>query len=911
MDVVALVAEEENDRPGDGVVDRAIGVLERRWDALVVAALGVFMFLARMRPYDRYNTDNGSFFIGTDAYYHARHVLFSVRNFPQTLTYDPWTQYPIGTDAGPFGTLFDQGAAALVWLWSLVQGAGTPSTAAVVDVLTMYPALLGALTIIPVFLLARDLFGKKPAVFAAVGLALIPGSFLRRSIAGWPDHHSVEALLSTLALLGAYRAYTAWDDSGPWLDKLLEDPSRLWTLHRRALAASLLGALGFFVYMAAWPSGILFVGIAGLWLLVQTMIDVSRERDAGPVVATTVTMFGFTGVLMIPFALSTPGAGFSALNYTWLQPVFPLLLAGAGVLLGWMAQTWEDRSLPRQAYPAAVVGAGLASMGLVWVVLPGLLSQVVSGASWVFDSTLGWVPGMGVRRARLTISEAQPIDATILPQQFGWLLYTALIGFVIGLIDLAREGKAPDTLLSIWAFVAVSGAFTQSRFLYYLAIAVILLNAKFARRLFDGAQAMSDTEDDAGKGRTSGDRISPSTGRAIVVVVLALALLPVNVLGFTASCREGQPNAWTQADCFAPDREGRDWTQGTDWLRENSPQGPISLTTQYDHPPRGERFDYPEGAYGVLSWWDYGHIIEWNGRRPPVANPFQQQAPLASEIFTSPNEADARSLLLDYLGEDDDVRYLMIDDAMVSGKFGAITVWAGEQQTYRQGASETFDAPRQAEQDEIQLPTVGDAIRSMFLQDVYANDADGMEHFRLVHENDRYAWIGNQGRTTEDGFRLERYNRVLGVGSADRARSSFGNLSFESGDQLIPIGQQKFAYDLHVESVLKTYEHVAGATLTGSGEPGEEVHVKIPLQVESVQRTFTYTQTAAVGPDGSFSVTVPYSTTAYVPASEGGTNTDVVAQGPAEVTVGNRSTTVSIPDAAVLDGRTLPVGLPG
>ena len=36
-----------------------------------------------------------------------------------------------------------------------------------------------------------------------------------------------------------------------------------------------------------------------------------------------------------------------------------------------------------------------------------------------------------------------------------------------------------------------------------------------------------------------------------------------------------------------------------------------------------DTFSYPAQAYGVMSWWDYGHMITYIAKRIPNANPFQ------------------------------------------------------------------------------------------------------------------------------------------------------------------------------------------------------------------------------------------------------------------------------------------------
>jgi len=62
-------------------------------------------------------------------------------------------------------------------------------------------------------------------------------------------------------------------------------------------------------------------------------------------------------------------------------------------------------------------------------------------------------------------------------------------------------------------------------------------------------------------------------------------------------------------------------------------------------PPDGDFFEYPEGAYGVQSWWDYGHWITTRAERIPNANPFQQNAGEAADYLLAPSEEASREVL--------------------------------------------------------------------------------------------------------------------------------------------------------------------------------------------------------------------------------------------------------------------------
>ncbi len=100
---------------------------------LVVAA----MLAIRLQAYDSFVRDGAVYFSGNDAWYHLRQVEYTVRHWPFTMPYDPWTYFPYGTNAAQFGTLYDQ----LVATAALVVGLGSPSSDLVAKTLLVAPAV--------------------------------------------------------------------------------------------------------------------------------------------------------------------------------------------------------------------------------------------------------------------------------------------------------------------------------------------------------------------------------------------------------------------------------------------------------------------------------------------------------------------------------------------------------------------------------------------------------------------------------------------------------------------------------------------------------------------------------------------------------------------------------------------------
>jgi len=124
-------------------------------------------------------------------------------------------------------------------------------------------------------------------------------------------------------------------------------------------------------------------------------------------------------------------------------------------------------------------------------------------------------------------------------------------------------------------------------------------------------------------------------------------------------------------------------------MRNNTPDPGLDFDAIYDRPPSGETFQYPDTAYGVMSWWDYGHVITYFGHRIPNANPFQagigggtNHAPGASTFFTAQSEEAADEVIWN-LGVNDKPgsRYIVSNAYMSYAILDIMGVWDGHNWT--------------------------------------------------------------------------------------------------------------------------------------------------------------------------------------------------------------------------------------
>lgn len=932
-------------------VPPALRKVLRFWEIPFLALLAWMMFRVRMLPYDKLVVEGRAYYIGTDPFYHFREILGGVRAWPSMPRYDIYTFYPFGTPTGQFGSLFDRVASTYIFL----TGGRDATEEYVHEVVAAYPAVLGALLIVPFYFLAKRMLGTPGGIVAAITLSLLPGEFLIRSVAGYSDHHIAEALMATVAILGVYvaveRGHAHRAEISEWANV-----RKYW----RVLAWGAVGGLALAAEFYTWPPAILFLAILTIWLTIVMLLENARGESARGHAVAGATAFVVAGVLLAP-AIETTYLG--EFNTYSLLHVLSLFAAAAWLLALDFAveRLAASRGRVRATTLVASVVGGVALMVFlaIFIVPLGVFAAAGIGPSIIgsFRWGLSWVTGIGVPRTTLTISEARPADffcardtgaASCLGNDFGivapiaFLLLLALIVFAIW------KRRPSDILLALWSIVIFRATDTQIRFSYYLALNMALLIGWLGARLAEAAVlALAPTrtvvtKKGAGKGRRTVTRaVGESDNMPARLGAAALALLivlPGNVLA-TDSSRPG----WEVAErgFSGPDGDLYYWTIALEWMRQNTPDAGVDLGAIVEAPAPGQHVTQSPESYGVLSWWDYGHWMEVIARRAPVANPFQQAAPFASCFFTERDPERAEAMLRtwsaraylrdpsqacgDYpvadiadvpLRDENPVRYLMIDDEMAAGKFGAITVWA---QCTDCLAFNRSDAPRRATtQDDynhalfkfwrsfqkqdggrIELPWNGEPYRETMLSRLYFDDASGLPNYRLVYETPvgvRMGWVAEE---SDAGILVHNQNDIL----SGREQFDPAQWEFRSGEAAFRTADNRWLYDAaHVASV-KTYERVKGAQLVGVAAPGASVEVSIDLVSDTTGRTFTWSSGTFADATGAFRIVVPYATTGYLSVAEGGTNLAVRAKAAAALTSGGRGIVVDVPDAAVLRGE--------
>ena len=235
-------------------------------------------------------------------------------------------------------------------------------------------------------------------------------------------------------------------------------------------------------------------------------------------------------------------------------------------------------------------------------------------------------------------------------------------------------------------------------------------------------------------------------------------------------------------------------------------------------PPTSNAYSADKGTtpeYGIMSWWDYGDYILYEAERPAVANNFQTGIPDAAHFFIAQDEASADAIM-----DKVNAKYVMVD--------------------YRQGSSAAGVA--------------GGIFDNMPL--LAGDDASGYATSYLVPEP-----YGSQqmydGSAKYYGSIYSRLFNGDGLGGRDPLGYTANGLA-----------HYRLLYMTRGVDPVKVFQYTKGATITGTAAPGATISARLNMTMVDGAHTY-YTSTTA-GADGSYSLAVPYPTSATVGTTQTG-----------------------------------------
>jgi oligosaccharyl transferase (archaeosortase A-associated) len=640
---------------------------------LLIIFFAISLIFRVVYPYDSVFTPEGIKFTSNDAYFHMRIVDSLIHNFPHATPYDPYLIYP-NDHYGLAPSFMDWFLALII----IIAGLGSP-TAHTIDVIGVYfPAILAALTIIPVFFIGKALFNRWVGVFAAALTAILPGEFLGRSILGFTDNHIAETFLSTVAMLFIILALKSSSEKQLSFSKFTAEK---WKTVIKPVVHCVLGGIFLGLYLITWQGGLMFVFIVALYFLVQFIIDHLKRKSTEYLGISGFLIYLVAAFIFLPVAPT----------YDYLAaPIIAMLIPPALMVVSMLMSHYK---LNPVYYPVALVVVGAAFFGIFYAADQVIVKAMLDKFALVFN------PG-GATAA--TTLEMQPFlfpQNHVFSTQVAWGNFTtsffmlpgaAIPGFaffsLVLLIYLYIRNKANDKyllLFFIWTLVILIATLAQRRFAYYLVINIAVLSAYISWQIiwYAGLRNLLGKEDnsDGTAANVTKDkkkkRQVKNGGFPIFAIYALLATVVVFFSVFYPNLQKAR--AVSKQALFAPSDA---WQSSLLWMKDNTPEpfgDPDAYFRIYPRPTTNKPFIYPESVYGVTAWWDYGYWITRIAHRIPNDNPSQEPVAIknVSNFFTTSDETSAREILKE-LGSS----YLILDYEISTNKFWAIATWAGKPQ---------------------------------------------------------------------------------------------------------------------------------------------------------------------------------------------------------------------------------------
>ena len=506
--------------------------------------------------------------------------------------------------------------------------------------------------------------------------------------------------------------------------------------------------------------------------------------------------------------------------------------------------------------------------------------------------------------------------------------------------------KAEEILFVVWSVAILFACFGQNRFAAYYAVNVAIMCGFLSWKLLEFVAVRAESKEKGGRkqgikiekerrkikrggerGRKAKKKYNEKKSKeaqrldakkffradiifSFIVILLVVFYPLLNESVAKAKLGSGGP--------------GYGWYESLLWMGEKTPDPGVDYYALYP-----EDYTYPESAYSVMSWWDYGHWITYIAHRIPVANPFgqgigghyQEDSPGACTFFIAKNETEANKVA-DAL----DVKYVVTDcmmaDAMkfyINDKYWAIALWANETPGCEMYLTEKG---LMFKMDEKYFNTMVTRLhmfdgREIIYKGQYIGKSSAimpfhtapLRHYRLVYESSKYVFpFVVLNATTEDVQAWKSY-RGMNYTAKLLALEQELHRGFQAPKN--PVLFRWTPPFISPVSYVKVFEYVKGARIEGRAPEGSIVAILTNVTTNQ-GREFIYSQTTIS--NGSYKFIVPYSTTGPV---EGGTDYDVLATTykiraghiENETIVWDIGREVEVDEREVLEGKTVWVDL--
>jgi dolichyl-diphosphooligosaccharide--protein glycosyltransferase len=562
---------------------------------------------------------------GSDPYYNFRIILYILQYHVQ-LIHDPALAYPFGS-TNPRNPFFH---------WLVVLVAEIMSVHMNVQLAAYYAfeeldAAMGALLIIPVYLIAREGFGKKAGLIGAFLYTIMPTN-LSSGILSGGRMHTPELIFAFFAIYFIQKSINLFEKKRLFtgFSEIRQIPGRVKQAYSENMTATiyaLMGGAALGGLMLAWQGYAYIEAIILIYFVVQYLFNVILKRPSE-----------YLTLILIPFILLSFAMG--AYYYQdigegpgWYNAE---LMVGLLIILFGVVINAIGRRPWILVFPILIVVAGAAIVGSD-IFAHSLFIRLISGDGYFIKT-----------RVYDTIAEAQGVTLSTLGQYIAGFgvapFFLGLAGVLIIIYRAFREKSDQMLYLLVFSLVSIYMSFAAVRFNITAAPAYAILGGALITYLIKVVRLdeLKNRKKSAFATFRSSVKGSIKWTHAVFAVILVLILIVPSGLSLVsaavpANTASAAGNEFTNAlPSFLRTNNTSTLLGETGYAVENASQ-PLALSFKWLANQDAQLPLADKPAY--LSWWDYGFQELYQGKHPTVADDFQQGIPQAGQALLSLNES--------------------------------------------------------------------------------------------------------------------------------------------------------------------------------------------------------------------------------------------------------------------------------
>jgi len=580
---------------------------------------------------------------GSDSFYHSRVMTYIIQNH-QNLVHDPLLRFPVGA-TNPREPLFDWMNAVLGIVFAPFFGGN--AVVAGSWFLDLQAPLWAALGVFPVYLIGREVSGRRTGLIAAVIFPFLSAN-IDSSIFGYANYLPFYTFIILVTVYSYLRTVKAVG-SRRWVESY-RHPRQYWPgvraflrTERTAVKWGVFTGVSLGALALAWQGYTYAVVVIGVSLFVAMIAERIRRVDSfGLYVVTWVV--GLVGFAMeFPYYFTQYGsslgsAGFLAFFGTPFLLYFGVLLLLLPFLL--LRDVPWVFSVPLLALLVAGTAVAIA------VLSPSIFDSIVTGQGYFVKNLI-----------YSTVAEAQAPSIDQLIIGYGVVtFFLAFVGLALFVYQLVKgRFKRYHVVFLVFAVLSIYLPVSAAKFFLVGSPIFALLPAEALRRALDlggypelrrTVVSLSDRRSQLGAFRKA------FKARHVIVLVLVVGLI--------------LPNVWISIDAGIPGNSKAAYAQQVastipPWLQPNATSAAAyyfgAAGSTLDTPNQYDSAGYnwlaqqdtsipPSQRPAFVSWWDYGFQAIAQGDHPSVADNFQNGIDPAGQFLLSQNESQAIGVLI-------------------------------------------------------------------------------------------------------------------------------------------------------------------------------------------------------------------------------------------------------------------------